>query len=91
MHGNGVYFSSIVSISAGYAKPGTSHNRHMYLARVLTGRYTLGRPKMIVPPKDPNKSDIPFDSVANRTGHDATTFVVFYDSQCYPEYLITFQ
>jgi poly [ADP-ribose] polymerase 10/14/15 len=73
----------------GYAKPGGyNNNKHMYLALVLTGQYTSGHAGLIVPPKDPNRPDTSFDSV---TGHGGSIFVVFYDSQCYPEYLITFQ
>jgi hypothetical protein len=88
--GNGVYFARDASYSMGYAQS-TGHygQKHMYLARVLTGLHAQGRKGMIVPPKD--HSDVLYDSVANSTGHDANIFVVFYDSQCYPEYLITFQ
>ncbi|XP_031574899.1 uncharacterized protein LOC116308576 [Actinia tenebrosa] len=84
-YGNGVYFARDASYSMGYAKGGGyNNNRHMYLARVLTGRHAPGQSGMIVPPRG-------FESVANSTGHNASIFVVFYDAQCYPEYLITFQ
>ena len=62
----------------------------MYLARVLVGRYTQGHSGLRVPPKDPHSNSY-YDSVANSTGTGASIFVVFYDAQCYPEYLITYQ
>jgi len=60
---------------------------------VLTGEFVQGAQSMIVPP---NKSSTPagttsrYDSVVD----NATTpsvFVVFYDTQAYPEYLISFK
>ena len=62
----------------------------MYLARVLTGEFTRGSNAMIVaPPKDPNDSAVLFDSVVDNTGNPSI-FVVFYDADAYPEYLITY-
>ncbi|KAK3739754.1 hypothetical protein QZH41_013603 [Actinostola sp. cb2023] len=89
--GNGVYFAKDASYSMGYAQPSRISNyKHMYLARVLVGRYTQGHAGLLVPPKDPH-SNSHFDSVGNGPGTGASIFVVFYDAQCYPEYLITFQ
>ena len=53
----------------------------MYLARVLVGQYCAGNSGMIV--------QILYESVVNNTA-DPSIFVVFFDTQCYPEYLITF-
>ena len=62
----------------------------MYLARVLVGKYCVGNSSMIVPPpKDPTRPEILHDSVVNQLGNPGI-FVVFFDNQCYPEYLITF-
>ena len=62
----------------------------MYLSRVLVGQYCNGNGDMIVPPpKDPSRPEILFDSVVNDTGNPSI-FVVFFDNQCYPEYLIKF-
>ena len=46
---------------------------------------------MIVPPaKNPSRPEILYESVVdNQVG--PSIFVVFYDNQCYPEYLITMQ
>lgn len=63
----------------------------MYLARVLVGEYAQGKQGMLTPPpKDPNNPTNTYDTVVNN-GPCPTVFVVFYDWQCYPEYLITFQ
>ena len=62
----------------------------MYLARVLVGQYCQGNSDMIVPPpKNPSRPEILYESVVNNPGNPSI-FVVFYDAQCYPEYLITF-
>ena len=77
--GNGVYFAvnSAYSIG-GYCKPDSSGNKHIYYARVLTGKSAPGQSGLKEPPQG-------YDSV---TGGSA--YVVFYDAQTYPEYLITF-
>ena len=62
----------------------------MYLARVLVGQYCAGNSSMIVPPpKNLSRPETLYESVVNNTG-DPSIFVVFYETQCYPEYLITF-
>ncbi|XP_068735052.1 protein mono-ADP-ribosyltransferase PARP14-like [Montipora capricornis] len=87
--GRGVYFARDASYSAGFARGGTG-SRCMYLARVLVGQYCVGNSAMIVPPpKNPSRPEILYESVVDNTG-SPSVFVVFYDSQCYPEYLITF-
>ena len=84
-----MYFARDASYSVGYAGGGAG-SRYMYLARVLVGQYCVGNSAMIVPPpKNPSRPEILYDSVVNHTSNPSI-FVVFYDSQCYPEYLITF-
>lgn len=61
----------------------------MYLARVLVGQYCVGKSSMIVPP--PKNYLIPqilYESVVDNLDNPSI-FVVFFDNQCYPEYLIT--
>ena len=88
--GRGVYFARDASYSVGYAVGGAG-SRYMYLARVLVGQCCVGNSAMIVPPpKNPSSPEILYESVVDNTGNP-TIFVVFYDSQCYPEYLITFK
>ena len=43
----------------------------------------------VPPPKNSSRPEIRYDSVVNDISNPSI-FVVFYDSQCYPEYLITF-
>jgi O-acetyl-ADP-ribose deacetylase (regulator of RNase III) len=98
--GKGMYFARDASYSARYAVSGSIPLHigigvgaglcHMYLARVLTGEFVKGENSMLVPPpKDPNNSNVLYDSVVDNV-HNPSIFVVFYDAQAYPEYLITF-
>jgi poly [ADP-ribose] polymerase 10/14/15 len=78
--GNGVYFATNSNYSVqGYcpADPSTGH-KYIYQAQVLTGKSTPGKAGLEEPPSG-------YDSVSG-TG----MYVVFYDAQTYPEYLITF-
>ena len=79
--GNGVYFAtnSIYSIRS-YCPADSLGNKYIYLARVLTGKSVPGQRGLKEPPAG-------YDSVKDR---DDTIYVVFYDAQTYPEYLITF-
>ena len=63
----------------------------MYLTRVLVGEYTVGKKGILTPPvKDPSNLTDSYDTVVDDVSNPSI-FVVFYDWQCYPEYLITFQ
>ncbi|XP_070569403.1 protein mono-ADP-ribosyltransferase PARP14-like [Ptychodera flava] len=91
-YGKGTHFAVQASYSAGgYAARDTSGTMYMYVARVLTGEFTLGNSEMIVPPyKNPNDPTDRYDSVVdNQT--NPIMFVVFQDDMAYPEYLITFK
>ena len=62
----------------------------MYLAKVLVGKFTVGKKGMKTPPPiDQDDRDLLYDSVVDSI-ENTTMFVVFHDDQCYPEYLITF-
>ena len=88
-YGQGVYFAQFASLSSGYAKPDANGDKHMYLCKVLTGEFTRGDPSYKVPPpKDKNKT-VKFDSVVDHTAN-TKIYVIFYDNQSYPEYLIQF-
>jgi len=93
-YGDGVYFAVNANYSASgtYSPADSNGNRHIFLARVLTGEYTLGKSGLKTPPpKDASKSAVDlYDSVVNNT-NSPIMFVIFYDAQCYPEYLITFK
>ena len=89
-----MYFAVNASYSSSntYSPPDGNGNKHIFLALVLTGEYTRGDSSLRVPPpKDPNKSGvILYDSVVDNTSKPGM-YVIFYDAQCYPEYLITFK
>ena len=88
--GRGVYFARDASYSAQstYSPPDANGEKYIYLARVLVGEFAMGNSSMIVPPpKDPNNPTILFDSVVDSTSNPYM-YVVFFDSQTYPEYLI---
>lgn len=88
--GRGVYFATAASFSQLYTTPSNDDSRYMYLARVLVGRCCQGNPKLVVPPpRDRLRPEILYDSVVDDTENPGS-FVIFADSQCYPEYLITF-
>ncbi|XP_071767024.2 protein mono-ADP-ribosyltransferase PARP14-like isoform X1 [Centroberyx gerrardi] len=91
MYGKGVYFALNAEYSArGYSPPDGLGLRRLYVARVLTGRYTVGQASMKTPP--PRSTSDPtdcFDSLVDNQ-QQPSMFVVFHDDQAYPEYLITF-
>lgn len=90
VYGHGTYFAVNANYSVGYSKPAADGTQTMFVARVLTGLYTLGRSDMRVPP--PRSSQQPhdrYDSLVDRMDNPSM-FVVFHDDQAYPDYLITF-
>ncbi|EHB00950.1 Poly [ADP-ribose] polymerase 14 [Heterocephalus glaber] len=92
-YGKGTYFAVSASYSANdtYSRPDANGKKHMYYVRVLTGVYTNGNSSLIVPPsRDPQNPTDLYDTVTDNV-HNPSLFVVFYDYQAYPEYLITFR
>ncbi|XP_034043176.1 protein mono-ADP-ribosyltransferase PARP14-like isoform X1 [Thalassophryne amazonica] len=91
-YGNGTYFAVDASYSARdtYSMPDSQGQKYMYLCRVLTGDFTDGQQNMIVPPDKPSGSLQRYDSVVDNTAKPSM-FVIFHDTQAYPEYLITFK
>ncbi|KAM6223949.1 protein mono-ADP-ribosyltransferase PARP14 [Rhynchocyon petersi] len=91
--GKGTYFAVNANYSAQdtYSQPDANGNKHMYYVRVLTGVYTVGEKSLIVPPpKSPQDPTDQYDTVTDNM-QKPNLFVVFYDYQAYPEYLITFK
>ena len=80
--GVGVYFATNSSYSVRYSAVGGPNGRCMYLAKVLAGKYAQGNKSYKVAPKG---YDTVVDNLSSPTIH-----VVFYDNQCYPEYLLYF-
>ena len=63
----------------------------MYLVRVLTGEFTTGGGSMITSPaKDPKDPTLLFESVVDNAANPSI-FVIFFDADAYPEYLITYK
>ena len=77
-------------MSTGYAPGMPNGNRYMYYTRVAVGQYAVGNNKMVVPPVKSGSGNDSYDSTVNNTTNP-TIFVLFYDNQYYPEYLITFK
>lgn len=96
VHGNGVYFAVNASYSARdqYSPRDFNRNKRIYRCRVLTGEFCQGAQGMKVPPNKPNPgagtTHILYDSVVDNVRNPGI-FVIFNDTQAYPEYLITFQ
>uniref|UniRef100_A0A3P8RT22 Poly [ADP-ribose] polymerase n=1 Tax=Amphiprion percula TaxID=161767 RepID=A0A3P8RT22_AMPPE len=90
MYGKGVYFAVDANYSASrYSPADPSGLKRLYVARVLTGRYTVGTSSMkATPPRGSDPTDC-FDSLVNNQ-QQPSMFVIFHDDQAYPEYLITF-
>lgn len=94
VYGRGVYFARDFSYSASntYAVPDANGEKYVYLTRVLTGEFTVGNQSYIVPPKKPVAAGgtTSYDSVVDNVAAPCI-FVIFNDTQAYPEYLITFR
>ena len=93
--GQGVYFAGDASYSAQSYLTGqgaSTPNKHMFYVKALTGELTKGNQGMrVLPPINPKGDktvvyDCAVDDVTN-----PMEFVIFHDTQAYPEYLITFQ
>ena len=90
--GRGVYFAKNASYSASdrYSpRDYITGCKHIFLAKVLTGEYVRGEDDYKVPPQRPSETDL-YDSCVDNP-NDPCVFVIFFDAQVYPEYLITFK
>lgn len=92
LYGQGVYFAVESEISARdhYSPPNKEGKKFVFVARVLTGEYTVGKENMRTPPIMENSGSVPrrYDSLVSSMKNPAI-FVIFNDTQAYPEYLIT--
>ncbi|XP_062830403.1 protein mono-ADP-ribosyltransferase PARP14 isoform X2 [Anolis carolinensis] len=90
--GNGTYFAVNAHYSARdtYSKPDSNGRKYVYLARVLTGVYCVGKHGLITPPPKNTVGFDLYDSVTDDV-NNPSMFVIFSDAQAYPEYLITFR
>uniref|UniRef100_A0AAZ3SLX8 Poly [ADP-ribose] polymerase n=1 Tax=Oncorhynchus tshawytscha TaxID=74940 RepID=A0AAZ3SLX8_ONCTS len=92
LYGDGTYFAVNAKYSASdkYSKPDPQGQKYMYLCRVLTGDFITGTSGMKVPPTKSTTSINLYDSVTDGVS-PPSMFIIFHDSQAYPEYLITFK
>ena len=91
--GKGAYFAKKSSYSARaiYATPDDKKVQHVYIARVLVGKFTKGKENLPEPPLiDNNNQNVRYNSVVDDVANPQI-FVIFFDYQSYPEYLITFK
>ncbi|XP_041759193.1 protein mono-ADP-ribosyltransferase PARP10 [Coregonus clupeaformis] len=93
VYGQGVYFAvnSALSVQDQYSPPNADGHKFVFVTKVLTGNFTQGSHSMKAAPLK-ESADIPlrYDSVADKTDNPSL-FVIFNDTQAYPEYLITCQ
>ena len=90
-YGEGSYFATNASYSHSYTKSDSDGSRFMFLAKVLVGSYTNGKPGYRRPPlKDPSDpaSDL-YDSCVDND-FNPNIFVIFDSDQFYPEYIIKY-
>jgi poly [ADP-ribose] polymerase 10/14/15 len=90
--GDGVYFAvnSNYSASNTYSTPNANGVKQMYYARVLVGDSTLGNGTMRVLPQKAPPAPEKFDSATDNL-KTPQMFVIFSDTQAYPEFLIEFK
>ncbi|XP_043073694.1 protein mono-ADP-ribosyltransferase PARP10 [Puntigrus tetrazona] len=91
VYGQGVYFAvnASLSVSDTYSPPNADGHKFIFVARVLTGDFTVGKyDYKTAPLKDTSGIPVRYHSVTDQMG-SPTLFVIFNDTQAYPEYLIT--
>ena len=84
-YGQGVYFAVNSHYSDSFAKSATNGIKKMFRVQMIAGESCIGNSLMKVPPRKPNGDQ--FDST---TDPSFQQFVCYHDSQCYPEFLITY-
>ncbi|XP_026515546.1 protein mono-ADP-ribosyltransferase TIPARP-like [Terrapene carolina triunguis] len=88
-YGHGSYFSCYASRAHIFALANRADRRHMFLAKVLVGKWVLGRPGYTEPPvREPCKCR--YDSCSDNA-HKPGVYVIFDNSQCYPYFVICYK
>lgn len=91
VYGQGVYFAvkSALSLNDRYSPPNADGHKFVFVSRVLTGDYTKGcRSMKTAPLKESGDMPFRYDSVTDNMDNPEM-FVIFNDTQAFPEYLIT--
>lgn len=92
MYGQGSYFARKASYSHNFSKRSPKGIHYMFLAKVLSGRYTVGNHTMRRPPPvNPGSitSDL-YDSCVDNY-FEPQIFVIFNDDQSYPYFVIQYE
>ncbi|XP_041092740.1 protein mono-ADP-ribosyltransferase PARP14-like isoform X2 [Polyodon spathula] len=90
-YGQGVCFQMQARTALGKCTFDDNKCKCMFLARVLTGKYTIGKKRITAPPAmDPKKPEELYDSVVDNI-RSPSLFMVFSEDCTYPDYLITFK
>lgn len=90
--GKGVYFARDFALSATniYSPADGLNQKYVFQCLVLTGYFHKGSSDLVEPPvRDENTLSL-YNSVVDCTAAP-DIFVVFHDTQVYPEYLIVFR
>uniref|UniRef100_A0A8C7WWE3 Poly [ADP-ribose] polymerase n=1 Tax=Oryzias sinensis TaxID=183150 RepID=A0A8C7WWE3_9TELE len=91
VYGQGVYFAvnSSLSVKDQYSPPNADRHKFIFVSKVLTGDFTKGCHSMKTAPlKETGAIPLRYDSVTDDI-QKPTIFVIFNDTQAFPEYLIT--
>jgi len=88
--GKGAYFAGHSEYSERYAAPDKYGNRRMFLCRVAVGDWCVGKKDQLTPDSKPGKTTELFDSTVNDIANPSI-FVVYHDTQVYPEYIVTYK
>ena len=91
--GDGVYFAAkaVTACNTMYAQEGADGTKNVYYCAVLTGEYAQGTKGIrVTPPKPSGGPTALYDSVVDDVANPSA-FVIFNDTQAYPEYLISFK
>ncbi|XP_048338592.1 protein mono-ADP-ribosyltransferase PARP10 [Sphaerodactylus townsendi] len=92
-YGHGVYFAvqAYISVQEQYSPSSTDGNKYIFVTRTLVGDYTTGSHELRAPPLREGDSALRrYDSVVDNL-RAPSIFVIFNDTQAYPQYLITCQ
>ncbi|XP_007893224.2 protein mono-ADP-ribosyltransferase PARP10 [Callorhinchus milii] len=91
LYGQGVYFATnaVMSAQDNYSPPNEQKHKFIFVVNVLTGAYAKGESSMKAPPlKQDSTMPLRYDCVVDDC-RNPTIFVIFNDTQAYPQYLIT--
>lgn len=88
-YGRGAYFATKAPLAIKYMRGfKEDHGFRLLLCRVVVGDWCKGNPEQLAPDTKPGHKDLLFDSTVDRDV-DPRIFVIYHDSQVYPEYAVT--